>query len=239
MTTLKFSCTSIADFCISRHFFAIFFLLVSLNSLAEDWQSEVQAQICEQWHQLSQDYLECQVVYPNTQPSFQLSQCDSAWQLKLLRPLQPGRNGLEISCDSPWWKQNLSIQLVIQKDIVALKRPVSAGQLLSAQDLTLIRYDIGSLSKDYFVNVAALVGKQIRRSFKSGSILSSDMIDQPMLVNRNDIVVIRLQRGPVSIELKGIAQENGRLGETIKVRNMQSEKLLRAKVTDKNTVEVK
>lgn len=213
---------SIVDIRHSHPIFAAFLLLLSLSASAQDWQRVVNEKICTQWQGISGDQYQCEVSFPALSGNFNLPACTEDWQLALLRPLQPGRNGLEISCNNPWWKQNVALQLHAYAQVAVLTQPVSIGQVLSAADISMVRHDIGTISKEFFTDANAVIGQQIRRQLRAGTILNADMLNNPIVINRGEQVVIRTQKPGLSIEVKGIALEQGRSGERIRVRNERS-----------------
>lgn len=228
---------SIADIRQCHRIFAVFFCLLSLPASA-DWQSRISAALCSRWQEISGLQAECSVSFPGLSPSFQLPHCDLDWQQLLLRPLQPGRNGLEIQCEQPWWKQNLAVQLHIYTEVAVLAQPVSAGQTLTATDISFVRHDTGALNNGYLTEPAQLLGMEIKRSLRSGTVLNTDMLAPPLLINRGEQLSIRIQRPGIRIEMKGTALEAGRRGQRIRVRNDQAQKTLTAVVIDKGLVQV-
>jgi flagella basal body P-ring formation protein FlgA len=58
------------------------------------------------------------------------------------------------------------------------------------------------------------------------------------LVKRGDLVVILVESNGLKITTLGQVKKKGRLGERIPVVNMDSKKVLHARVIDSNTVKV-
>lgn len=217
---------SIVDIRRSHPIFAAFLLLMTLSASASDWQRVVNEKICRQWQGISGDQYQCEVSFPTLTSNFSLPACNEDWQLALLRPLQPGRNGLEISCSSPWWKQNVALQLHAYTEVAVLTQPVTIGHVLSEADINMVRHDIGAISKEFFTDADAVIGQQIRRQLRAGTILNADMLNNPIVINRGEQVTIRTQKPGISIEMKGVALEQGRSGERIRVRNDRSGKVV-------------
>src|SRR5690606_38335043 len=103
-------------------------LPLSVAASTSDWQQQVSDELCQRWQDIGGPGADCSVSFPGLSPNFQLQHCEQPWQINLLRPLQPGRNGLEISCEQPWWRQNLAVQIQIFREVAVLARSVSAGQ---------------------------------------------------------------------------------------------------------------
>jgi flagella basal body P-ring formation protein FlgA len=68
--------------------------------------------------------------------------------------------------------------------------------------------------------------------------LRADLIELPPLVKRGDLVMIVAESNGFKITTLGEVKKTGRLGERIPVANMDSKKILQARVIDANTVQV-
>lgn len=228
---------SIVDILNRSSIFAAFFLLTALPAAAEDWQRLVEDDLCQRWQDIGGDDADCRVSFPGLSPNFQLQNCAQPPQINLLRPLQPGRNGLELACEQPWWRQNLAIQIHIFKPVVVLARAVASNQTLTNDDITIISQDIGTLSRNFFTSAETLPGMQIRRNLRAGTILTNDMLSMPMLVNRGDQVTIRVIKPGIRIEMRGTALDAGRENDRIRVRNDQSQRVVTGRVIETGLVE--
>lgn len=222
-----------------KHSIIIVFLLIfSATSQASSWQSKIQTGVCQQWHNIAAADADCDLSFVGVSAQYALPQCNNDWQYRLTRTLQAGRNGLEISCSSPRWKQNLAVQLHIYKKVAVLSKPAQSGYKLTDKDITFVRHDIGASSKDFYTNADDVIGQQLKRSFKIGTLLTTDMLEAPLLVRRNDSVSIVLTRPGITIESKGVALEDGQQGQRIRVRNTRSQKTITATATAKGVVEI-
>jgi flagella basal body P-ring formation protein FlgA len=62
-------------------------------------------------------------------------------------------------------------------------------------------------------------------------------VEPPVVVARNDAVVIRIQRPELVVTAMGVALQEARAGEYIKVRNVDSSRVVLCKVNTDGTVE--
>ncbi|MEN9465426.1 MAG: hypothetical protein RL217_1607 [Pseudomonadota bacterium] len=218
--------------------FVVFFLLDPLSAQAA-WQAEVEAKLCQDWQKISEDSSECTLSFPGLSSQIILPSCTEPWQMNLLRPLQPGRNGIEISCTTPYWKQNFAVQLHSYRRVAVLARAVENGEVLQQADVNFVRYDAGALSKNSLTQSAQVLGLQSKRALKAGTILNADMLLAPTLIKRGDSIRIRVNKPGIEIEMIGTAMEAGKLGERVLVRNDSSQKTLTATVMSAGVVQVK
>jgi flagellar basal body P-ring formation protein FlgA len=78
------------------------------------------------------------------------------------------------------------------------------------------------------------------RNLPEGTVISANMAklpQPPVIIERNQNVIIRIERGGLIVTATGKAIEKGRIGECIKVKNADSQRVILAKVNGDGTVE--
>ena len=75
-----------------------------------------------------------------------------------------------------------------------------------------------------------------RRSITAGAVLTRNLLDTPREVERGDVVAVEVHSGGARLALKGRAQNSGRRGDAIPVRNLDSGKSFSAQVAGKDRV---
>ena len=110
-----------------------------------------------------------------------------------------------------------------------LRRPSQSGEMLDLSALEPVRIDVlrdrGALSSmpqgDYIFT----------RAVPPNRLLTwRDLAARP-IVRRGQVVEVLAQSGPVSVSLKGMAMQDGARNETIRIRNLQSNREFTAQVT--------
>jgi flagella basal body P-ring formation protein FlgA len=83
-------------------------------------------------------------------------------------------------------------------------------------------------------------GRVALRALAADQEIRADMVEAPqpaVLVRRNEAVTIRIQRPGLLITAMGLALQEGRAGEPVKVRNIDSSRIIVCKVNTDGTVE--
>ncbi|WP_430459845.1 flagellar basal body P-ring formation chaperone FlgA [Thalassolituus sp. LLYu03] len=226
-----------------RRIFAVFFLYLlpglSMAAGAAKWRSDVTAELLAQWTRISGVEGASDVSFPGLPADYALPECRQALVIDPVRDLQPGRNGLEISCAAPYWKQHLAVQLHVYREVAVLARAVAADAVVSDDDLSYVRQDTGELSKGFFTGDDPLSGQVMRRTQRAGTVVTPDMVEPPVVIERGDAVQILVSRPGIRIEMKGTALESARTGERLRVRNDQSQKVLTATAVRAGLVQVR
>ena len=107
---------------------------------------------------------------------------------------------------------------------VIVVRPVSRGDLLTREDLglqTLSRSGSGG-----FTDIDELVGRRAKKSLRTGLVVHDRHLQPDWMVHAKQSVSLVNNTGGIQVTPAGIALENGRLGDLVKVRNLSSNSIL-------------
>ncbi|MFC1507680.1 flagellar basal body P-ring formation chaperone FlgA [Pseudomonadota bacterium] len=160
------------------------------------------------------------------QPLSDIPACDTPVNQSLSNPQQPaGRLTVTLECQKPtYWKARAKAEVAIYRQLVVAKNTVNRHQKITPAMLSLKRSDVAYLRHGYFTDKQALTGLASRRKIVAGKIISPKMVELPELVQRNDGVLIEARFGEMSATMKGVALESGVKGDSIRVRNLSSQK---------------
>jgi flagella basal body P-ring formation protein FlgA len=126
----------------------------------------------------------------------------------------------------------------IVKPVLSAARTIKAGSMLTKDDFEVINKNTAGLNFSPVTSVTSVEGRQAAKVIQKGKILGrQDVTDAPDIATGN-LVTIICTDDTMKLSTDGRAEESGRIGETIKVRNLKSKKLIMARVVDNNTVEV-
>jgi flagella basal body P-ring formation protein FlgA len=98
--------------------------------------------------------------------------------------------------------------------------------------------DLSDLPASVITDPGEVLGKRTRRAIGAKVPLRADFIELPPLVKRGDLVTIIARSNGLKITTLGQVKKKGRLGDRIPVVNLDSKKILHARVIDSNTVKV-
>ena len=107
---------------------------------------------------------------------------------------------------------------------VIIVRPVSRGDFLEREDLglqTLSRSGGGG-----FTDIDELVGRRAKKSLRAGLVLRDRHLQPDWMVQAKQTVSVVNNTGGIHVTTAGIALENGRLGDLVKVKNLSSNSIL-------------
>jgi len=216
-----------------------FLAAVTSVSQASDSLPLVTEELTAMWAALGGDAKQSEFNYPTLPPAYELPECQGPLDVNVIRHLQPGRNGVEVSCAQPFWRQSLAVELLVFANVVTADQDIRRDTVINAGQLRISRMDTSALHKGYFSDISAVSGMLSKRTLRQGTPVTPDMVDLPDLVKRGQPLKIRLVRPGIQVEIQGEALARGHLGEQIRVRNTQSGATLFAEVIGDGLVQVR
>jgi len=124
------------------------------------------------------------------------------------------------------------------RQVVVAVDQISSGDLFSTGNLRYARMDTGKLSAGYFTDMNKLIGLAARHSLNQGMAITDSMVVKPTIIKRGSAVNIVARLGSLEVTAMGQALQDGMQGQLIRVQNVNSNKIISAKVLDESTVEV-
>lgn len=148
-----------------------------------------------------------------------------------------GRISLSVECDSPKWRFRASAKINLWVRLVAAKRNISRGEVLTADLLEYKSVDISKHLHSLEANISKVLGLSVKRELRKNDIISRRYLENKQLVNKDEHILLQVNFANFSANVKAIALEDGQLGEIIKVKNLSSDKVVQGKVIDVRVVE--
>lgn len=175
-----------------------------------------------------------------------LEDCDTSAEIVGLRPTReikgPGDMSFSVTAKSGDGEIRaiVNAEVTLNTDVVVAVQDISAGKALSGMMLAVRRMSISANSADYFTSPSSLEGFKATKNIAAGQPVTAAVIEQPLLVKRNDVVkvFVRVVGTDVVIETTARAEKDGRKGEFINVTNVNSKETFSAQVIGQGQVQV-
>lgn len=150
-----------------------------------------------------------------------------------------GNTSLTVRCHSPVsWQIHLPVRIDIYDDIAVTKSPLTKGQSIDTHSIIYRKKKITDLHQGYFRKSDSLKRLQAKRNLSSNSILNTANVAPKLLVTSGQKVTIILKINGLQIKSTGLALQSASLGQLIKVRNTQSNKIVEGTVSSEGQVSV-
>jgi flagellar basal body P-ring formation protein FlgA len=147
-------------------------------------------------------------------------------QLELLVDGKPQR--------SHWIKADIGVRA----QVVQVAQPVAFRNVLKPADLREVVVDIGDPTAEYVRTAEEAVGKVATRALRPGECLTRRLIDDADIVRSGMAVKLLVETGSLRLSIDARALQNGKMGDRIKVRNIDSDRVVTAVVTGPGEVRV-
>jgi flagella basal body P-ring formation protein FlgA len=135
-------------------------------------------------------------------------------------------------------KISVPATIEVWSDVIVAAKPLGRNQPVSPGSIKVVRMNLSRAPANAILSKEQVVGMRVNRSIAANSILRSDQIEIPPVVKRGDLVQVLAQSKGMKISVKGVAKQNGGVGERIRVQNMRSKRIIYAQVLDDQTVQV-
>lgn len=209
------------------------------QQIDEEIRTYLQARLAEYAEQ--QGWLNPQISYKSNLlgSSRALAPCSKALQLarmddgtELLE-----RQRLQLTCpDAANWQIVSLVTPGVVLPVLVATEVTDRGTPLQPQRFELQPQDLSRLPRGFYQDADEISGQVAKRRIRSGQVLTPTLVAPALLVKRGQTVSMIARRGDIVASTTGTALEDGQMGQLIRVRNITSDTVIRAKVKAKGVV---
>ncbi len=153
--------------------------------------------------------------------------------------LNGGRGVVGVRCDGARpWKIYVPVEVALMQAVVVSRRPLTRGQTLTSDDLMLSEVDISRLHKAYFTRIADATGLRVKRALAASTTLHAGMLEREELIKRGSQVEIVALHAGLQVRMRGKALADGAKGDRVKVKNLNSGRIVSGTVTGRGIISV-
>jgi len=120
--------------------------------------------------------------------------------------------------------------------VIVAKKPISRFEELNDENTIIEDRDVTSLPSDVIYTLDSGITANVNVS--TGSVIRSSIVSAPMTVKSGDAVIVAAEAGTARVTERGNAVQDGRIGDTIKVR-FRDGREVRGKVSEPGVVTIK
>jgi len=139
----------------------------------------------------------------------------------------------DIRCEgSNGWELAVTVKPDVYLPILVAKTTLERGKQLAASDVEVKKRNIAGLRDGFISNPDEALGYTLKKRVRELQPIAPSHLDQPVLVERGQQVLMIAEQDGVQAKMMGEALKKGRKGDMIKVRNLQSQRVVTARVDD-------
>ncbi|OVE80208.1 flagella basal body P-ring formation protein FlgA [bacterium J17] len=124
------------------------------------------------------------------------------------------------------------------REVPVLNRTLERGMLITSDDLEMVRLNLFKQPEDIASQISQVLGRAVKNRISAGEVIRKSRIDIPPTIAKGKKVTIHYQIPGFAASAEGVAVDNGLIGETIRVRNTSSSRLVQGKVISDSQVKV-
>lgn len=169
-----------------------------------------------------------QISVGNLDQRMRLHPCPQA-PLMLLRDATGtgGNISVQVQCKAnPGWSVHVPAQVSIFRELPVAIRDLNRGEQITPADISWESMNISELRQSYHTETQVIIGQEVKRNIGQGLPFLTSSLDAPTLVRRGDQVDLQSQAGSIIVSTSGTAMTDGRLGQKIRIRNNQSDRIV-------------
>lgn len=128
----------------------------------------------------------------------------------------------------------IGLSFIIKKyeNVIVAACDISSGELLTQDNVKLQRMDVGRLGQGYLTSFEQIKNLAAKRMLVAGTVINEYNAELPIIIKRNTPITIIAKVGNVTVTALGEAMQNGRIGQIIKVKNINTQKVIFVKIID-------
>lgn len=130
----------------------------------------------------------------------------------------------------------ITAEIGVRAEVLTAARKIAAGKIASKDDIGKQSTEITDLRAVYARNPEDVLGRVSRRALLPGDPLTRDNFSDPLLVRHGETVRLRLERDGIILKSLAKAEQDGRLGQFIRIRSADFPAFLKAQVTGRAEV---
>ena len=142
---------------------------------------------------------------------------------------------VKAECQNSDWYIFMVVKAIETQPVVVISSAVSPGTLLTIDNIHVVSMNKKRLRTSTFADIEDVVGARIKRRVSAGRPVDPNNL---CYVCKGDSVTISARTSTMQVKTSGVALEDGRMGETIEVKNRRSNKKIHARVSSTGQVEI-
>ncbi|MBI4611240.1 MAG: flagellar basal body P-ring formation protein FlgA [Candidatus Rokubacteria bacterium] len=132
----------------------------------------------------------------------------------------------------------VSFQIERLRRVVVAVRPLLQKRLIAESDVRIEARSGFQIPPAALTELSDVVGKEVARETGAGEVLTTHMVRLPIAVRRGTPIMLLLDGPGFRITARGVALEEGGVGQMIRVMNQTSRKEVHGRVEDDGSVRI-
>ncbi len=124
----------------------------------------------------------------------------------------------------------------VLQNVVHAMRAIRRNELIQSSDVELQRVSISDTPDRFATQMDQVIGKRLLREVGFHQPIALVDLDRPLTLKRGSAVTILYEKPGLKLSARGQAKEEGSAGDTIRVLNITTNKIVLCQIVDETTV---
>jgi flagella basal body P-ring formation protein FlgA len=129
-------------------------------------------------------------------------------------------------------------RVFVKKKLLVLKMAGKKDEAIRKGDIFIKETYMKGKGNEYPTSLEDLAGKVLKKDVPANTIIAYQMLEESVAVQRGEVVNIVAENTKLLVLTKGKTIDKGRVGDTVRVKNISSGKEIVGRVTAHNTVAI-
>ncbi|HEU20345.1 MAG TPA: flagellar basal body P-ring formation protein FlgA [Deltaproteobacteria bacterium] len=135
-------------------------------------------------------------------------------------------------------EENIRTKVEVLKDVVVASKFLPRNTIISYEDVKVVKRWCDRVYPNQISDVDDIIGKTVNARVKANYEIGRNMIRDSVAVKRGKLVRIVFNRGALSVSTIGSSEQDGDVGDLIRVKNLRSDKIVYARIEGDSLVRV-
>ncbi len=123
----------------------------------------------------------------------------------------------------------------VQQPVMVLKKAMVKGVVPTSADFEVVTRNVTN-EHHLFATTNDLAGKELKRSLNEAHVLTLEDLTDKQVVRIGEPVAVVVKKGVILVEMTGIAQKSGKIGDRIPIRVTKTQKQIIAEIVAESRV---
>jgi flagella basal body P-ring formation protein FlgA len=110
------------------------------------------------------------------------------------------------------------------------------GDVLRTESVSARETHFNEKKPGYPSKLDDIAGRTLKKDTAAGTVITYSIIDDPVVIQKGEVVNIVAENKKLKVQTRGKALEKGRMGDSIRVKNISSDREIVGKVVSGNTI---
>lgn len=138
--------------------------------------------------------------------------------------------GVRCTSNTPW-SIFIPVKISTYLPVLVANHPLAQGAYLTANDFRTEERELSQLGGGYITQPEQILNKVVRSPIPATMPITLRQLSSPLVIHRGENISIVAEAGNIRVQISGVAMDDGHLGDTIKIKNTVSNRIIEASVT--------